>query len=184
MNEIEMMKDIIQRQEERKKSCNNDISSYENFRNMYFFDNEKLKFIIEEQDAGKISSYLLDIEFMIKRMQKAIDNIQIFSNNYLESRDENFIKDISEYSFLFSSYAYAITNVYVEKCQKNFPINNFQDKIDELFNCDGFSNLVVGVIRNSSIHGKLYYPSWEVTYDFPNKYIKMLVKKEIVDYVH
>lgn len=147
---------------QRKESFNEDITIYDNFNKMYFFDNQRLRKIINESNAGKITLKLQDIEFMIDRMQKIIKKIEDNANLFLESQNDFIIDDITELSYLFSSYAFSIVNTY-RAIFENYKVEGYDKKRKEIFD-NGLHNIVHDILRNSTVHGKLYKTSWNIHY--------------------
>ena len=101
----DFLRTIIKLQEERKKNLDSDISIYSNFQKMYYYDNPKLREIIKNTVGGKIDLKLQDIDFIIERMDKIIFKINQISNDFLESHNEELMDDLTELSYLYSSYS-------------------------------------------------------------------------------
>lgn len=176
---LEIIKAI---QEKRKKELDTDISIYENFNAMYFFDNARLRKIIESTDGAKINFKLQDIEFIIERLDKTIFKFETIGTQYLEIQDECLVDDFTEYCYLYSSYVSTIVDIY-RYLEQNYQIqnNNLREKF---FGDDGLGehNIIHQVIRNSSLHGKLYKPSWSIHYTFEphTKKITIILSKDSI----
>jgi len=169
-------------QESKKSALDEDISIYKNFEAMYFFDGAKLRQIIENTDGGRIYSKLKDIEFIIERLDKTIFKFETIGTQYLEIQDECLVDDFTEYCYLYSSYVSTIVDIY-RYLEQNYQIqnNNLREKI---FGDDGLGehNIIHQVIRNSSLHGKLYKPSWSIHYTFEphTKKITIILSKDSI----
>lgn len=176
----DFLRTIIKLQEKRKKSLDSDISNYSNFQKMYFFDNSRLREIIKKTNGGKINLRLEDIDFIIKRMDKIIFKINKISNDFLESHNEELMDDLTELSYLFSSYAHSIIDTYRAILVK-FELYNYNEKRKDIFESDCIHDLV-SLLRNSVVHGKLYRISWKISYNFIKglKTINVGVQKEIL----
>lgn len=169
-------------QEKQKEKLDTDISIYENFKAMYFFDGTRLHKIIESTDGAKINSKLQDIEFIIERLDKTIFKFETIGTQYLEIQDECLVDDFIECCYLYSSYVSTIVDIY-RYLEQNYQIinNNLREKI---FGDDGLGehNIIHQVIRNSSLHGKLYKPSWSIHYTFQphTKKITIILSKDSI----
>lgn len=169
-------------QENRKRALDTNISIYENFKAMYFLDGARLHAMIENSDGGKIYSKLKDIEFIIQRLEKIIFKFETIGMQYLEIQDECFVDDFTEYCYLYSSYVSTIVDIY-RYLEQNYQIqnNNLREKF---FGDDGFGehNIIQQVIRNSSLHGNLYKPSWSIHYTFQphTKKITIILSKDSI----
>lgn len=176
----DFLRTIIKLQEERKKNLDSDISIYSNFQKMYYYDNLKLREIIKNTVGGKIDLKLQDIDFIIERMDKIIFKINQISNDFLESHNEELMDDLTELSYLYSSYSLSIIDKY-RAILKEFNIYNYDEKRKEIFGKDCIHDLIT-LIRNTSTHGKLYRVSWIISYDFYKglKTINLTLEKKVL----
>lgn len=170
-------------QEKQKETLDTDISIYENFRAMYFFDGARLQEIINSTNGAKINSKLEDIEFMIQRMGKIIQKIEQAGNYYLEIKNESLVDDFIEYCYLYSAYAETIYHIY-KYLEEKFAIKNDINQRNIILGDEGLGeeNIVQKIIRNSSLHGKLYKPSSNVYFTFQpySKRIEITLLKEAI----
>lgn len=169
-------------QENKKKELDSNISIYENFEAMFFSDGARLHKIIESIDGAKINSKLQDIEFIIKRLDKTVLKFETLGTQYLKIQEECLVDDFTECCYLYSSYVATIVDIY-RYLEQNYQIlnNNLREKI---FGDDGLGehNIIHQIIRNSSLHGKLYKPSWSIHYTFEphTKNITIILSKESI----
>lgn len=170
-------------QEKQKETLDTDISIYENFRAMYFFDGAQLRYILSELRGAKLRSRLQDIEFMIRKMESNIQKLKQVGKSYLDTRDEILVEDFTEYCYLYSSYMYSITIIYVEYLNNEFLPESYTIQRENIFGEEGIREhfIIKDVIRNASIHGKLYKPSWLISYNYPQPTtIQITLEKRIL----
>lgn len=173
----EDMKFIIDIQNKRKNNLSHDISNYENFEKLYFFDNEKLHDLIHKTEAWKLYADFEDIEYIIKRMKKCISNFKETAEKFLNEEKKDYEEDFIEISYLFTSYTYTIYKIR-EVLSTKYPVDAYSDKLNSVFSIDAVGHLIKA-IRHTSVHRTLYKPRWHIEYTFPGKEIYIMIDKKL-----
>jgi len=171
-------------QDKRKNSLSQDIDIYDNFKKMYFFDNEKLYELIHETDAWKLYTDFEDIEYIIIRMKKCIVDFKekagrfLEEKKFLEKKRTEYEEDFIEISYLFTSYTYTIFQIRKVLVEK-YSVSHYNNKVKEIFSVDVVGTLIKA-IRHTSVHRTLYKPQWQIEYKFPGKEINIMIDKKFL----
>jgi len=152
-------------QEERKKTLNEDITVFDNFKNMYFIDRTRLDEIVKKCNGYKINKLHEDIIYLIDRMNLILLKIRKLYSCFTDNRDEFIMGELTELIYLFVSYSYSIMMINNEELNKNFKIIAFEKERQKRFDKDGIHNIVIGVLRNSFHHGRILHCKWLIEYD-------------------